>query len=1203
MTKVIITVILLFFLTNAVAQSIQYQHAAPNVIPPSPDVASLGKYADIPVDLYTGVPQVAIPIFTLKSLETEIPISINYHASGIKVDEVASNVGLGWSLNAGGVISVSVMGHPDLNASFQRVPFPEELITDINGDGINEFTSQYHTYFQSVTSGVIDSEPDVYYYNFPGKSGKFVFDHTGNIKTIPYQAIQIQQDPTTRIFTLVDEKGWTFTFIPGESVTVQSRLLQRGSLPISYTPPPVVNEISAYVLAKVRSPGNDSIIFEYESYGYSYKSAMHESDYTLVSGQQLCTQSDAPLQELWERVNHVSSLRPKKITSATGTTVIFSYGSTPRLDVKTPPAGNSNSSLTEVAITNLFHDTIARWRFEYDYFRSAQYDFIAEQERNLHCKLKLRSVSELGKSPFEFTYFETTNFPERFSFSQDHWGYYNERPTAGSSLPRIAYAGTIINGSDRSPNPIAMKVGSLKSIRYPTGGKTEFDFESHDYAAIDNVYDWPQPVTHGVGISVSADPDAATLETTSFVIPANALRCSSSDPDKIRVLVSMNNATGSQFQSPGIAGLAFASITGPDNFQLVSSGMASYEICVPPGHYTGRATAQGHYDPNSTDVPAWANLTFTWYLPTTATATLTNIGIGGLRVKKVTDIGIDGRVTKVQKYSYLKPNTHESSGILANPPRVGYQAEVTKTIRQDDMTVPVTCQFYVRESQTSVPLGLIKGSNVAYEYVTVSEGENAENGKVIYQYSSFRNIAPEKTYPIVPSVDNDWIRGLLIKKMVFKKIDTSFVEVEREERSYRIFHDPFLFWQYRTPTLNPVIVDSGESSMVDDGSPYPITTLPPGYNLESNILCLKAEKAVEFTESTFTMTLYNYNYYKYTSAYYHLFQITKTHNDLNGVPHATEERYYFDNYRHLLPTRVATSFPNGSVQLTINRYPWDYHITSQGVSDPFVSAIMELQSTNQINTLVESQVWNKKGAWFNLKSSKLNEYVKTPNGVKVTAQFSLPGRANLAFVNSGITSDNAFYKSDNYIRDIDYRHYSDNGLVSDYQLRTGEWVSLVYGYNNSLPIARILSSSSRNVFHTSFEDIREGASTEGDAKAGRLSKLNGFSKTLSGLTDGLYYLSYWRKTDERWRLINETVNVNSGTYTINLTGQVDEVRFLPESARIETWTHQPEVGITSSCDSNNRYSFYRYDSVGRLQSVIDHDGNILKSFHYNYYKP
>jgi hypothetical protein len=48
-----------------------------NVIPPSPNAAALGKYGEIPVSYYTGVPNISIPIYEIKTRDLSLPISLS----------------------------------------------------------------------------------------------------------------------------------------------------------------------------------------------------------------------------------------------------------------------------------------------------------------------------------------------------------------------------------------------------------------------------------------------------------------------------------------------------------------------------------------------------------------------------------------------------------------------------------------------------------------------------------------------------------------------------------------------------------------------------------------------------------------------------------------------------------------------------------------------------------------------------------------------------------------------------------------------------------------------------------------------------------------------------------------------------------------------------------------------------------------------
>jgi hypothetical protein len=67
------------------------------IVPPSPTAAGLAKYGDIPVGYYTGSASISIPLYTVNTGDFSLPISLSYHSSGVKVEEMASWVGLNWS--------------------------------------------------------------------------------------------------------------------------------------------------------------------------------------------------------------------------------------------------------------------------------------------------------------------------------------------------------------------------------------------------------------------------------------------------------------------------------------------------------------------------------------------------------------------------------------------------------------------------------------------------------------------------------------------------------------------------------------------------------------------------------------------------------------------------------------------------------------------------------------------------------------------------------------------------------------------------------------------------------------------------------------------------------------------------------------------------------------------------------------------------
>ena len=129
---------------------------------PSPNVAAMNKYTDIPVNTFTGVPSINIPIHTIQEGPITVPINLSYHAGGIKLGETASWVGLGWNLSVGGMVNRSVVGIADDGPS----GYIDEVFDTVSGEAIEQ--------------GLIDSEPDAFYFNFAGYSGKMLWAFTEN---------------------------------------------------------------------------------------------------------------------------------------------------------------------------------------------------------------------------------------------------------------------------------------------------------------------------------------------------------------------------------------------------------------------------------------------------------------------------------------------------------------------------------------------------------------------------------------------------------------------------------------------------------------------------------------------------------------------------------------------------------------------------------------------------------------------------------------------------------------------------------------------------------------------------------------------------------------------------------------------------------------------------------------------------------------
>lgn len=155
----------------------------------SPNAASLGKYGDIPVSYYTGTPAINIPIHTLNVKGIELSVNLSYNASGIRADDHPGWVGQNWSLNAGGVITRTLRGQ-----NFDEFTSANTGIgTSCNCGYMYQYGSLSETAVD--TEGELktlannagwgyDYEPDIFTFNFMGKTGKFFMDNDGKWKVL-----------------------------------------------------------------------------------------------------------------------------------------------------------------------------------------------------------------------------------------------------------------------------------------------------------------------------------------------------------------------------------------------------------------------------------------------------------------------------------------------------------------------------------------------------------------------------------------------------------------------------------------------------------------------------------------------------------------------------------------------------------------------------------------------------------------------------------------------------------------------------------------------------------------------------------------------------------------------------------------------------------------------------------------------------------
>jgi hypothetical protein len=508
MKKVLICCVFLLASVIVAAQAPASSSYLGSYTQPAPNVGSLGKFVDYPVSYYTGTPNISIPIFDLQDGAANTSVSLSYHASGIRVAELSSWVGLGWALNAGGMITRSIRSGPDEGV------YSMETETAIGGYyrdyGLSNMTllahpvngvitpgnnDQYKTdrFRTALQYGKADAEPDLFTFNFNGYGGKFVFDENRTPRLLTDQDVKITVHFDGNIFT-----SWTITTPDG----VRYYFGEGGVREINA----VTSAASGYdnnsskpttwLLTRIVYPNTkDTLYFNYAPETYSYFDLAQETKIFGIEGsplQQACALDARP-----SNVNKttVSGYRLVNITSRNYKIVFGVNTASARQDLASS-AGNYPYSLDSIKIYNAQNQCLKQFVLGHDYFTSTTANnmwtpvlgFIAGDVTDTK-RLKLLSVKEYSgdgltsKPAHTFTYEETYQLPRRLSYDIDHWGYSNN--SAGNVndrfTPQVSHPICLVQdqAANRNPHWPYMQQYTIKTIKDPLGVLTTFEFEAH----------------------------------------------------------------------------------------------------------------------------------------------------------------------------------------------------------------------------------------------------------------------------------------------------------------------------------------------------------------------------------------------------------------------------------------------------------------------------------------------------------------------------------------------------------------------------------------------------------------------------------------------------------------------------------------------------------------------------------------------------
>lgn len=172
----------------------------PLIEPPkvvSPNAASIDRFTEIPVNLFTGIPNISIPIYVLKYGKISVPIALSYHPASVRPAQQPGWVGLGWNLDSYGIITRKVRGvWDDLYGdpgnqntgptkgynSYYPVPGNSTYFSQSGSDLANgsdwDSQTRLETNFSTTstsTAGPNDVLADEFSFNFMGYSGTFYY--------------------------------------------------------------------------------------------------------------------------------------------------------------------------------------------------------------------------------------------------------------------------------------------------------------------------------------------------------------------------------------------------------------------------------------------------------------------------------------------------------------------------------------------------------------------------------------------------------------------------------------------------------------------------------------------------------------------------------------------------------------------------------------------------------------------------------------------------------------------------------------------------------------------------------------------------------------------------------------------------------------------------------------------------------------------
>lgn len=1111
---------------DAIAQSESI--GKPKVIPPSPTAAALVKYTDIPISYATGVPQVEIPIFEVKGKEISLPISLSYHGGGIKVDEKPGWLGRSWSLTgANGIISRTIRGLPDQGSKGYIANF------DSLNYGIIDEAKQ-----DLILSGELDADPDEYSYNFHGRSGKMLF-MGDSIFTIPYENLDIGISETDA--TIVAENGVHYGFSGIEKYMDGNE---------EYTQTWYLTSIS-------NVNGTEVIYFDYSepffvtdpfdpvietSYFSGFTSFGHKDPVFVDRGQ---IRREVRLEKI---VFEVTELRFYGITRL-DSIVVFERGNRVKRHLLSYNSDGFLTTIIEQAISSDGSIYENELKHSMDY-----YPFL------------------IGNK-----------------YAKDHWGFPNG---ALHNLDLLPIRFDLTPPANREPSSAenVQTAGALKSIRYPTGGIVELEYEANTYAKGDGPEDYISLGETTVTTSASWDVNMPPVP----VVANSVISVSRDTKFRIDIRGSVTGTEGDGYlvdvgQSARVE--IFKDQSTVPEIDLVVS-IFSRTILELPRSY---ATDPGEYNVRLTILP-----------PELSEPTITAINIavdliynkveendgivqstgGGIRIKRITTkdgLGHSPDVIRRFEYNKQELNSHGDT-IVVSSGRVTIIPSYT--FSYDEYIYDETnsgLPNHVRQQAVTNGEQAIAGmgSPVYYHEVTEYLGENGEFGMTKYFFM------PPTTagggFPYFP-LQHDFQAGLPIGTNQYVKVNEGYQIVSKSETLYTFFtgeNDP----HHRRVRGVKVIISATYAGVL----------------------------GADPVESTA-------QYYFVSTSWFHPTKKILTQY-VGGVPstQVVSEQFY-DNLKHVQLTKTRENSSDGSFKIREMKYAEDF-----SGSNSVVSAMI---GSGMTGVVVSTTLKREEGDTLKIVGSQLNKFglvsipvSPTGQGIVLKEVYQLESEVGVPVQYFTVSESDPFFVNEHMKRALKFDYYDEAGNLTQFTQEDRGSNSYLWDCEKRRPIAEIANATLSRVAYTSFECADYGGwsrsggtivSGTGDSVTG-IKSCTGGVFTKSGLDPGAYKVSVWAKgsgsitvnsvskaISSTWKVYEWFVDVSTSITVTTNGNQVDELRLAPTSAKMNTFQYDTGGRMVGSMGPTHLLVTYEYDPFKRLKVNKNHKGEILNAYEYHY---